>query len=83
MVKAIKYLLKKIRPRLEIGEVFCDRCNGVGIVNNKEGPGTYYCRKCLGTGKLDWVENVTGKVYNGKPRRIKQRYKIISKSERG
>lgn len=82
MVKVIEYLLKGMRPRLEEGEVFCDRCNGTGIVDNTKGSGTYNCRKCLGTGKLDWIENVVGKS-NDKPRKIKRRYKIISKTERG
>jgi hypothetical protein len=33
------------------GEVVCDRCNG----------NDYFCEKCLGEGKLDWIENVVGK----------------------
>jgi len=34
-----------------IGEVICPQCNGNG----------FFCNKCLGTGKLDWVEQIVGK----------------------
>lgn len=43
-----------------MGEVFCDHCDGIGIDKSKKGPGTYHCKKCRGTGKLDWVENIVG-----------------------
>lgn len=36
---------------LEEGEVVCDKCKGEY---------TFYCSKCLGTGKLDWIENARG-----------------------
>jgi len=36
MVKVKKYRVKRIRPRLEIGEVFCDHCDGSGLVKEKQ-----------------------------------------------
>ncbi len=38
---------------LKDGEVVCDRCGG----NNG-----WWCPKCFGSGKLDWVENIVGKI---------------------
>jgi len=34
----------------------CSKCNGEGKLSDK-----VYCEKCLGTGIVDWVEQVTGK----------------------
>jgi hypothetical protein len=47
---------------LKEGETICPECNGTG----KNGPGKRLgiiiaCRKCLGTGKLDWLERIFGK----------------------
>lgn len=57
----------KLEP-LEPGEVICDKCNGTGKPNNnkidyRQKYVTYpwTCDKCYGVGKLDWIENVTGK----------------------
>jgi len=60
---------------LEEGELICSDCNGWGVVHREEGVGEwpydkpYYrnkwiknCEKCKETGKVDWVENVVGKV---------------------
>ena len=44
------------------GEVICNRCNGAGTQIEKKMPYlTHPCEKCLGKGKLDWIENVVGK----------------------
>lgn len=53
------------------GEKFCRKCNGEGVVSNRSKnfrplPITaakyLTCSKCFGDGKLDWVEQVTGKA---------------------
>lgn len=55
--------------KLNPGEVKCKNCNGYGSLNpylKKKSSKSYSligikCPKCLGTGKLDWIENVVGK----------------------
>jgi len=45
-------------------EYLCEPCNGWGRVMNEDGElRTIYvqCPRCLGEGKLDWVENIVGK----------------------
>jgi hypothetical protein len=48
---------------LEPDEVICNRCDGSG-----EEPGEFVggfeitCSRCWGTGKLDWIENIMGKI---------------------
>ena len=39
--------------KLEPGEVLCPECKG--------GKEIWFCPRCLGTGKLDWVELCMGK----------------------
>lgn len=58
--------LKKI-IELSEGEEFCSKCDGKGVVP-KEGKIfackailPLICSKCLGDGKIDWVEKVLGK----------------------
>ena len=46
---------------LREGECACGRCNGWGEVYDSERDYIIKCMHCLGEGKLDWVENVTGK----------------------
>jgi len=55
---------------LKKGEDFCDKCKGSGLVtrsrskrNNIHGStvNTLVCSKCLGSGKLDWLEKAVGK----------------------
>jgi len=48
---------------LQEGEQFCPKCNGKGRVkkNNLPLSITLECDKCLGSGKLDWIEKATGK----------------------
>jgi len=46
--------------KLNKGEVICDKCNGVGLIDNSAHT-VRCCIKCYGSGKLDWAENITGK----------------------
>ncbi len=51
--------------QLNDGEKFCPKCDGKGKVKQNG----YYlttnivltCDKCLGDGKIDWIEKATGK----------------------
>jgi len=52
---------------LRKGEIVCDKCKGTGSTKvkrdlTKSGPyrPTIICLKCLGGGKLDWIENIIG-----------------------
>jgi len=52
--------------KLNEGEAFCLKCKGKGVV--KQFPRTILskeitlvCDKCLGDGKIDWIEKATGK----------------------
>ena len=52
---------------LKEGEIICDKCRGTGSTKVKRKskiPEPYYpltmCLKCLGAGKLNWIENITG-----------------------
>jgi hypothetical protein len=48
---------------LQSGEVICNRCDGVGEVLPKNSHfGIEICPKCDGFGKLDWIENIMGKL---------------------
>lgn len=50
---------------LKEGEYFCKKCNGSGVVPRSNGyhkrNSTLVCDKCLGEGKLDWIEKAVGK----------------------
>lgn len=35
--------------------MICDKCNGDGFILD------LLCSKCIGTGELDWIENIFGK----------------------
>jgi DnaJ-class molecular chaperone len=58
--------LKKVITTNE-GENFCPKCDGLGLVPRsgkimeKTGVVHLICNKCLGDGKIDWVEKVVGK----------------------
>ena len=60
--------LKKI-IKLQEGEKFCPKCDGKGRVPRCEKAmarfsETYIfleCDKCLGEGKIDWIERIVGK----------------------
>ena len=46
---------------LEEYEIVCDKCSGEGTIPVE---GTRFCTncpKCLGDGKIDWIENIVGK----------------------
>lgn len=56
--------------KLEKGGMICPECNGTGISeyvqeiniqNYQTITGKTFCKKCLGNGKLDWIENLVGK----------------------
>lgn len=40
----------------------CNECNGAGII--KEPDEWFYCRKCAGTGSVNWIENIFGKIFS-------------------
>jgi hypothetical protein len=46
---------------LKEGECVCQCCNGWGEQYDAERDYIIRCTHCWGDGKLDWVENVTGK----------------------
>ncbi len=52
---------------LNEGEVICKKCEGEGFTRFTEMRGKHFypmkmvCDKCGGDGKLDWVEDITGK----------------------
>ncbi len=56
------------KRNLKEGELICDKCDGKsGSVNGKPSDSLtnaawVRCSKCQGTGKVDWVENIVGKV---------------------
>jgi len=41
-------------------EIVCNECEGTGF-DNKYKWNRRACFKCFGTGKVDWIENITGK----------------------
>lgn len=46
---------------LKEGERFCPKCNGNGYVKGPTRFSLLNCNVCLGDGKLDWIEEATGK----------------------
>ena len=55
---------------LRKGEEFCKKCKGKGLVSSKgkfhnlpftKKYHTLICHVCLGDGKIDWIEKITGK----------------------
>lgn len=64
---------KKRLITLRDGEEFCTVCHGEGMVASKRNflgihkkGRLLVCKKCMGDGKVDWIEKATGK----RPRRI-------------
>ena len=51
----------KNKMNLNPGEVICDKCNGEIFIGDESN--TEICSKCLGAGKVDWIENIVGKMY--------------------
>ena len=52
-----------MKIKCEEGELICDKCEGRGSIPSIQNPQTMAstCSKCLGAGKVDWVENILGK----------------------
>jgi len=51
--------------QLKEGEVVCDKCYGTCHEPNSDDNDdlcTEICGRCLGHGKLDWIENIVGKI---------------------
>jgi len=79
MVKKVTYRVKRIRPCLKEGEVFCSICDGDGILKEitEDSVTVGTCPHCLGEGKFqDWVKGMMGKD-DGKPRRITKHYRKV------
>lgn len=57
--------LKELEESLKEGEMVCPECNGMGYIDKIPSDNFHVfkerCPKCLGAGKLDWIENVVGK----------------------
>ena len=56
---------KKQHIKLLDGEKFCPKCDGRGRVRKSKRSDVLsimlQCDKCLGDGKIDWIEEATGK----------------------
>jgi len=52
---------KKVKLDLNEGEKICDSCNGVGYHIISFTGSAKWCKKCKGTGKLNWIEEIFGK----------------------
>jgi len=57
---------KKQYIKLQDGEKFCPKCDGRGKVPKNKSSGLRFsvqlqCDKCLGDGKIDWIEEAVGK----------------------
>jgi len=52
----------------EYSEFICSECHGVGFVTRHRRcrRRRRVCPKCKGTGKLDWIEHITGERYETK-----------------
>lgn len=55
---------EKKKMDLKEGEDVCQCCNGWGMLYDTNRDYILQCKHCQGDGKLDWIENVTGKKYN-------------------
>jgi len=56
------YLEKNME--LEFGEEICNCCDGDGVTEFRRGNGIFiqnFCDKCLGSGKVTWIEQLLGK----------------------
>lgn len=70
--KIWKERIKILEDSLSSEEHVCNKCNGFGDGNKrsvliKENPLKMgeICGKCLGWGKIDWIENMIGKTNSG------------------
>lgn len=73
---------------LEEGEQICPKCNGSSASILKRN----YCKFCLNSGKVDWIENITGKTniipitiektkLNPISRKLKTTWKIVEEQD--
>ena len=62
--------MSKVFVDEEAGEMLCSECHGEGFIIDEVGikandyrriPVKNICQKCLGAGKVDWLENICGK----------------------
>jgi DnaJ-class molecular chaperone len=63
-------ITKKQLIELEDGERFCHKCDGKGRIPRDKKKGRHFtvqlqCDECLGDGKIDWIEEATGKKQKG------------------
>jgi DnaJ-class molecular chaperone len=59
--KALELTLNYLDDESDSSKIVCNVCNGKRKLKIKEdNPISYYCPKCHGKGKLDWVENIVG-----------------------
>lgn len=47
--------------KLEEHEYICSKCDGGGFIFHKVLDCSTICGKCLGSGKVNWIENILGK----------------------
>jgi len=55
----VEKLLSNPCSDVEEFEIKCPQCDGNGYDNKG-----FICNKCIGEGKLDWIENIVGKLRN-------------------
>jgi len=72
--------------KLKEGEVICDECMGSGNQAKWDRIPDYRCylpcEKCNSTGKLDWIENITGKKKQDRIKfRVLQGFNYINKND--
>jgi DnaJ-class molecular chaperone len=65
----LEYRISPKKQELKPGTVFCDKCEGHGMVDSQgtpiiasTKPLIFLCKKCNGTGILDWIEAIFGKT---------------------
>ncbi len=53
--------MEKIGSPVLESEIVCDACGGTGLDTGGRKWNRKACSKCFGIGKVDWIENITGK----------------------
>lgn len=64
--KNIKSIELKVNSNLILneGDTICDICNGIGMTHYQKDANWHeykVCKKCGGTRKVNWIENIFGK----------------------